>query len=174
MDPAALAPSMAHAQLEQNGWGTPLFVTEFGCDQTIPQGPAWMSAELDLQDQYLASSTAWEFSGLGSWGFHDFGGNERAPTTHVMARMFPRAVAGTLVKIERPRLGDMVVTYQGTSATHGLEHEVSLSTDYVTSPSITCDGKPAAFKQATGRATFTCPVSDEGMHTFEVVGTPAK
>jgi endoglycosylceramidase len=173
-DPAALAPSMAHAELERAGWGTPLFVTEFGCDQTIPQGPAWMSAELDLQDQYLASSTAWEFSGLGSWGFHDDGGNERPPTTHVMARMFPRAVAGTLLKIERPKLGDMVVTYQASTATSALEHEVSLSTEYVTSPRVLCDGAAVNFIQATGRATFTCPVHDQGMHTFEVVGTPAQ
>ena len=173
-DPSALAPSMASAEKERAGWGTPLIVTEFGCDQTLPQGPAWMSAELDLQDQYLASSTAWEFSGLGSWGFHDDAGNERPTTTHIMARMFPRAVAGTLLKIDRPKLGDMIVTYLAGSATNGLEHEVSLSTEYVTSPKILCDGAATAFTQATGRATFTCPLKDEGTHTFEVVGTPAQ
>ncbi len=172
-DPSALAPSMQHAELERAGWGTPLFVTEFGCDQTLAQGPAWMSAELDLQDRYLASSTAWELSGLGAWGFHDDAGNERPATTHVMARSFPRAVAGTLLSIERPRPGDMIVKYQATAATRGLPHEVSLSADYVTSPSILCDGAPVAFTPATGRATFTCPVADEGVHTFEVVGTPA-
>jgi len=173
-NPAELAPSMAHAELERAGWGTPLFITEFGCDQTTPQGPVWMSAELDLQDQYLASSTAWEFSGLGSWGFHDSNGNEYPKTTYVMSRTFPRAVAGTLLKIERPSAGDMVVTYQASPATNGLEHEVSLSTAYVTSPSITCDGQKVAFTQLTGRATFTCPVTDSAVHTFEVVGTPAQ
>lgn len=170
-DPASLSPSMAHAQLEQNGWGTPLFVTEFGCDQTLPQGPAWMSAELDLQDQYIVSSTAWEFSGLGNWGFHDLNGNERPATTRVMARMFPRAVAGTIVKIERPRVGDMIVTYQAGAATNGLPHEVSLSSAYVTGAAATCDGQPVTMTPATGRATFTCPLHDEGMHTFEVAGT---
>lgn len=172
-NPAELAPSMAHAELERAGWATPLFVTEFGCDQTTPQGPVWMSAELDLQDQYLASSTAWEFSGLGSWGFHDDSGNERPQTTYVMSRMFPRAVAGTLLKIDRPSAGDMVVTYQASPATNGLEHEVSLSTAFVTSPTITCDGQKVAFTQLTGRATFTCPVHDSATHTFEVSGTPA-
>ena len=34
----SLAPSMAHAELERAGWGTPLFVTEFGCDQTLAAG----------------------------------------------------------------------------------------------------------------------------------------
>ena len=173
-NPSALAPSMAHAQLEQAGWATPLFVTEFGCDQTTPQGPAWMSAELDLQDQYLVSSTAWEFSELGAWGFHDDDGNERPPTTRVMARMFPRAVAGTLRKIERPKLGDMVVTYQAGASTNGLPHEVSLSTEYVTSPRVLCDGVPVTFTSASGRATFACPLADEAVHTFEVVGTPAQ
>lgn len=173
-DPALLAPSMKAADAERAAWGTPLFVTEFGCDQTLAQGPEWMSAELDLQDRYLASSTAWEFSGLGSWGFHDANGNERPTTTHIMARAFPRAVAGTILSIERPRAGDMVVKYQAKKATNGLPHEVSLSAEYVTSPSITCDGKPVAVTMATGRATFTCPVSDEAVHAFEVVGTPVQ
>lgn len=179
-DPGALAPSMAHAERERAGWQTPMFVTEYGCDQTLPQGPAWMSAELDLQDRYLASSTAWEFSGLGNWGFHDERGAERPATTHVMARMFPRAVAGTLLAIERPRPGDMIVTYQADPSTNGLPSEVSISRDYVLSPSVTCDGKAArltravgADMQPTGWGTFTCPVSDGGVHAFEVVGTPA-
>jgi endoglycosylceramidase len=173
-DPSVLAPSMAHADLERAAWGTPMFVTEFGCDQTVPQGPPWISAQLDLQDQYLASSTVWEFSGLGAWGFHDANGHERPATTHLVARSYPRAVAGDLLKIERPKIGDMIVHYRPTAATQGLEHEVSLSADYVTSPSILCDGQPVPFTQAIGRATFTCPTQDQNEHTFEVVGTPAQ
>ncbi len=173
-DASILAPSMAAADQERAAWGTPMFVTEFGCDQTQPQGPVWMSDELDLQDQYLASSTAWEFSGLGAWGFHDDDGNERPTTTHVMARMFPRAVAGDLLQIERPAIGDMIVHYRPTPATAGLPHEVSLSADYVTSPTILCDGQPATFTSLTGRATFTCPAADSNVHTFEVRGTAAQ
>lgn len=173
-DPSILAPSMAHADLERAGWGTPMFVTEFGCDQTQPQGPVWMSDELDLQDQYLTSSTAWEFSGLGAWGFHDDSGNERPATTYVMARMFPRAVAGDLLQIERPSPGDMIVHYRPSAATAGLPHEVSLSTAFVTSPAITCDGQPVGFTQLTGRATFVCTATDSNEHVFEVVGTPAQ
>jgi endoglycosylceramidase len=172
-NPAELAPSMQHAALERAGWGTPMFVTEFGCDQTTPQGPVWMSAELDLQDQYLTSSTAWELSGLGAWGFHDSAGNEYPKTTYVMSRMFPRATAGTLLKIERPSPGAMVVTYQASPATNGLQHEVSLSSAFVTGPTITCDGKMVPYDQLIGRATFTCPVTDSAVHTFEVKGTPA-
>jgi hypothetical protein len=56
----------------------------------------------------------------------------------------------------------------------GLPHEVSLSTAYFTNPTIRCDGQAVAFTSLTGRATFTCPVSDTNEHTFEVVGTPAQ
>lgn len=173
-DPSLLAPSMAHADQERAGWSTPLFVTEFGCDQTTTQGPAWMSAELDLQDQYLASSTAWVLSEPGNWGLNDGSGNERPTTAKVVARTFPRAVAGTIVKIARPKAGDMVVTYTANAKTRGLPHEVSLSSAYVTNAKVLCDGAPVSFTQATGRATFVCPVSDDAQHTFEVVGTPAQ
>jgi hypothetical protein len=61
-----------------------------------------------------------------------------------------------------------------TPAMMGLEHEVSLSSDYITSPSILCDGQPVTFATSPGRATFTCPVQDQNEHTFEVVGTPAQ
>ena len=96
-DPSVLAPSMAAANREVIGWGTPLFVTEFGCDQSTPQGPVWISAELDLQDQYLASSTIWEFSDKGGWGFYANDGSEQPRTSTVVSRSFPRAVAGDLV-----------------------------------------------------------------------------
>ncbi len=174
MDPSVLAPSMQAADNERAAWGTPMFVTEFGCDQTLPQGPPWMSAELDLQDQYLASSTAWVFTETGSWGLRDANGKERPQTTHVMARTFPRAVAGDLLKIERPKLGDMIVHYRPNAATRGLEHEVSLSTEYVTAPKILCDGQAVDFTTGTGRATFNCPAQDDAEHTFEVVGTPVQ
>lgn len=52
-DPSVLEPSMSHADQEAQGWGTPLFVTEFGCDQAVDRGPRWLQAELDLQDRYL-------------------------------------------------------------------------------------------------------------------------
>jgi hypothetical protein len=68
----------------------------------------------------------------------------------------------------------MVVHYKPTAATAGLPHEVSLSSSYITSPTVKCDGNVVTFTQLTGRATFVCPVSDQNEHTFEVSGTPAQ
>jgi endoglycosylceramidase len=170
-DPSVLAPSMAAANGEATAWGTPLFVTEFGCDQRTPQGPGWISAELDLQDKYLASSTIWELSDEGGWGFYANDGSEQPRTSSVVSRTFPRAVAGDLVSIERPAPGHMLVHWRQTAETAGLPHEVSMSSDYATGYSVLCDGAPVAFDAAVGRATFTCP-DKAGDRTFEVVGIP--
>jgi endoglycosylceramidase len=171
MDPKVLAPSMAAASNEATAWGTPLFVTEFGCDQSTTRGPQWISDEMDLQDQYLASSTVWEFSGRGAWGFYANGSTEHPATTKVVSRTFPRAVAGDLVAIERPAPGHLVVHWKETPETKGLPNEVAMSADYATGYQVLCDGAPVAFTQDTGRATFTCPEA-AGDRTFEVVGTP--
>jgi hypothetical protein len=165
---------MQNAMNEAAAWGTPIFVTEFGCDQTLARGPLWLSAELDLQDRFVVSSTAWEFSGGGAWGFYDANGNEFAATAKVMSRTYPRAVAGDIVSIERPAPGDMIVHYTQTDRTRGLPHEVSMSNDYATSYQVSCDGMPVTFTAATGRATFTCPDVPNAPRdrTFEVKGTP--
>jgi endoglycosylceramidase len=170
-DPNVLAPSMSHAVLEAAGWATPMFVTEFGCDVSQERGSLWLQAELDLQDQYLASSTVWAWE-PGDWGFRVQGTQERPQVTHTVSRMYPRAVSGDLVAIQRKAPSDMVVQYNQTAATLGQENEVSVSADYVVGVSILCDGKPVPFAPATGRATFVCPGS-VGPHTFEVIGEEA-
>ena len=170
-NPAVLAPSMVAANDEAVAWGTPLFVTELGCSQATARGPKWLSAELDLQDKYLASSTIWEFSGRGDWGFYSDADNEHALTAKTVSRTYPRAVAGDLLAIERPAPGHMIVRWRATPQTKGLPHEVSMSNDYATSYAVLCDGAPVQFTASTGRATFTCP-DGTGDRTFEVVGTP--
>ena len=169
-DPTALAPSMESADQEARAWTTPLFVTEFGCDQSIARGPKWLAAELDLQDRFLTSSTAWIWEEKGSWGAVDATRKERDATTRVMARPYPRAVAGDLLSIERPDPSRLVVHYRATTATRGLAHEVSASSAYFVDFKTLCDGAEVPATRAPGRATFTCPATD-GEHTFEVQGT---
>jgi hypothetical protein len=171
MDPSVLAPSMTAANREATAWGTPMFVTEFGCDQSLTRGPLWIAAELDLQDRFLTASTAWELSQRGAWGFYAEGDEEHAATAKTISRTYPRAVAGDLLAIERPASGHMHVTWRETAATVGLPHEVSMSLDYATDYRVLCDGVAVAFTQATGRATFVCP-EKSGDRTFDVIGTP--
>ena len=171
-DPAKLAPSMSHANDEAIAWGTPLFVTEFGCNVAQPRGAKWFSAELDLQDKYLASSTAWAWE-PGDWGFPTSAGayTSRPSLAHVVGRPYPRAIAGDLLAIERPEPGHLLVRYRATPKTKGLAHEVSTSADAIVSWRVLCDGAPVITTNATGRASFTCPPVDAGEHTFELIGT---
>jgi endoglycosylceramidase len=164
-----LRPSMVSAVAEAAAWGTPLFISEYGCDQTTTLGPQWMSHELDLQDEMLASSTAWAWE-PGAWGIRDLDASQsityKPQTIAVVSRPYPRAVAGDLVAITRPSHDQMIVRYENAIA---APHEVSASADWFPNGyTITCDGAPAQdVVKSIGRATFTCPTS-AGDHTFEV------
>ncbi len=168
-----LDPSMTNAVAEAAGWQAPLFVTEFGCDQSQSLGPDWLSHELDLQDQTLTSSTAWAWE-PGSWGIRYWDASNKLQywpdTVSVMSRPYPRAVAGDIISIERPTPQQMIVHYRAYDSVATLPHEVSASSDYFSSFAITCDGIPIGnVTRSLGRATFTCPYS-LGEHTFEIAG----
>jgi len=169
-----LRPSMVAAVAEAAAWGTPLFISEYGCDQTTALGPQWMSHELDLQDEMLASSTAWAWE-PGGWGIRDLDASQtidyKPQTIAVVSRPYPRAVAGDLLAIERPSHDAMIVHYRTYDAVATLSHEVSASADWFPNGyAITCDGAPALnVVKSIGRATFACPYTP-GDHTFEVRG----
>ena len=169
-----LRPSMTSAVAEAAAWGTPLFISEYGCDQTTALGPQWISHELDLQDEMLASSTAWAWE-PGAWGIRDLDATNaivyKPQTIAVVSRPYPRAVAGDLLSIERPSHDRMIVHYRTYDAVATLAHEVSASADWFTNGyAITCGGAPAQnVAKAIGRATFTCPYTP-GEHTFELQG----
>lgn len=174
-DPSLLTPSMTSAVAEAASWQTPLFITEFGCDQSTQAGADWMRDELDLQDQMLASSTAWAWE-PGSWGIRHYDASNDVvywpSTIAVVSRPYPRAVAGDLVSIERPSPDRLIVHYRENASVASQVHEVSASPDYFSSYTILCDGSPAEnVTPALGRAAFTCPSNAMGDHTFEVDGT---
>jgi hypothetical protein len=171
-DPEVLAPSMLGAEDEAAAWGTPLFITELGCDQSRARGPKWLEAELDLQDRVLASSTIWTWTEDGSWGLADDAGGVRWPNTvPVVARPFPRAVAGELIAIERPGAGHLRVRYRPGA---GEEHEVSASLAAGSDYRFSCDGAEVEARRTGGRVVFSCPPSDASERSFEVRYTPAK
>lgn len=172
-DLSLLDPSMTKAQSEANAWGTPMFVTEYGCDQSQPIGAQWIAHELDLQDAAIASSTAWAWE-PGAWGIRHYDASNAIvywpDTIAAVSRPYPRAVAGDIESIERPSPERMIVHYRAYDAVSTLAHEVSASSDAFADYTFFCDGNPAQnVTRATGRATFTCPYS-AGDHTFEVRG----
>ncbi len=170
-DPKVLEPSMTLADAEAKAWKTPLFVTEFGCDQSIPRGPKWLAAELDLQDRFLASSTAWIWEEKGTWAAVDANRQERPATVRVLARPYPRAIAGDLVAIERPDANGLRVRYRATAASAALENELSVADDLFVDYTVTCDGAAVTPKKSPGRAAFACP-GGAGEHVLVLSGTP--
>ena len=171
-DPTVLAPSMAAAAQEATAWNTPLFVGEFGIDQTLERGHRWLEAELDLQDQYLASSTIWVWRETGDWGLLDADGNVREATAVTVSRPFPRAVAGDLLAIERPAPGTLRVRYRATAESGAQPNVVSAADVHFSDFEIRCDGQVVPLTRLIGRAEFRCP-GNAGEHTFELSGTPA-
>jgi endoglycosylceramidase len=170
-DPKLLEPSMSLADGEAKAWKTPLFVTEFGCDQSIARGPKWLAAELDLQDRFLASSTAWVWEEKGTWGAVDADRKERIETLRVLARPYPRAVAGDLLAIERPDPNGLRVRYRASATTAALENELAIPDDFFADYTLTCDGAPVTKTKSAGRATFLCP-GGPGEHVIVMSGTP--
>jgi endoglycosylceramidase len=165
--------SVTNAIAEAAAWGTPMFITELGCDQSQPSGAEWISHELDLQDQAIASSTAWAWE-PGAWGIRHYDDQNQIvywpDTIAAVSRPYPRAVAGDIESITRPTPSELVVKYRAYDAVRNLAHEVSASSDAFAEYTFFCDGNPAQnVSLAIGRATFTCPYSP-GDHTFEVDG----
>jgi endoglycosylceramidase len=170
-NPASLEASMVHAEAEAAAWNTPMFVTEYGCDQSVDRGPKWIDAELDLQDRFLASSTMWVFREAGTWSLSSNDRVEREATARALARPYPRAVAGELLAIERPSPTSMKLRYRATPKTAGLAHVIAVSPEAFASYTLSCDGVQAQGVDYAGWAEVTCPSSGEGEHVLELVGT---
>jgi hypothetical protein len=163
---------MEAAAVEAGAWATPLFVTEFGIDQTLERGPRYLEAELDLQDRFLASSTIWVWRETGYWGLLTGDGQERTATVRTVSRPNPRAVAGDLLAIERPAPGSLRVHYRSTDRARSQPHEVSASADNITGCAASCDGTSVPIVRLTGRAQVTCPDAAAGTeHVLALVCT---
>lgn len=100
-----LRPSNESAREEADSWRAPLFVGELGWGPGDKRFADYVGWQLDLQDQYMASSTFWlwkeqdEGSGGGGWGLFDRdpttgAWTERASTRRVFARVVPEAIGG--------------------------------------------------------------------------------
>ena len=103
-DRSALTASMQNAANEAAAWGTALFVGEYGIDPTPPLANEWITASLDLQDQFRAHSTfwLWEEISSGHWGLFDGEssepGGERIGRTTALSRPYASAVPGRVLE----------------------------------------------------------------------------
>lgn len=103
-DTTALRASMQAAANEAAAWGTPLFVGEYGIDPTHPLANDWITASLDLQDEFRAHSTfwLWEEISSGHWGLFEGESSdpagERPERIRALSRPYARAVPGRVVE----------------------------------------------------------------------------
>jgi endoglycosylceramidase len=162
-DPAELAPSMQHADDEATQWGTPLLVGEWGIDPTAVNTNKWITDELNLQDQYRASSTfwLWEEVSSGHWGLYDGESSdptgERIARTTALSRPYARAVPGTVLEHTFDDAANTLrLRYQPQG--HGkLELFIPLRR-YPTSYTLLCNGQPIKAKRdpVRGIVKFGC------------------
>jgi len=96
-----LRPSNQSARDEAESWGAPLFIGEFGWGPNSARFADYIGWQLDLQDEYMASSTYWLWKERPStaWGFYDYDDKtdtwiERPAVRKVFARVAPRAIGG--------------------------------------------------------------------------------
>lgn len=95
-----LRPSIDNARAEAIAWQTPLFIGEFGIGPTATNATLYIRYQLDLQDEYLASSTfwLWKEESQGLWGLFDrtmTGWAERPLMIEAVSRPYAERIAGT-------------------------------------------------------------------------------
>ncbi len=160
--------------------GTPMFVTEFGCDQTQTRRARRLDerGELDLQDQYMVSSTAWEFSQASGRG----ASATRTATSTRRRRTPCRGCSrerwrATSLQIERPSsAGDMIVSTTAPRppppGCRTRSRSRRRSSPARSSPADVASRRTVT--PLTGRATFVCPVPRTRTSTSSrSPGTPA-
>ena len=102
-----LAPSVASARVEADGYQAPLVITEFGYGPTDPEFPNYARWEGELQDAQKASAFFWlwkDHSSPGSWGLFEVDpatdlATERTAAIEAFSRVRLEAAAGALVSV---------------------------------------------------------------------------
>lgn len=106
-DPTTAGEMRTWEQERQNDsarFGHPVVVGEVGLPWTAGGNPiGYLSQFFDVADRLLASWFYWSYD-PGSWGPVHTPGGEETPLVHALIRPYPRAVAGTLLRVafDRP------------------------------------------------------------------------
>jgi hypothetical protein len=165
-----LSASIAGARSEADGWGTPLFVTEYGLGSQTPMGPQWITAALDDFEANFANTTYWLWRdpSVGGWGLFDPQPDgtfqPRPMLVDALSRPYAMAIGGDPVAAHFDGSA-LTVTFEGRGGVPA-RHDVFWNRG---APSITCDGKRlAAVAQSNGIYTVDC--GGAGRHVLRVAG----
>jgi hypothetical protein len=165
-----IADSISNMQAEESGTRAALMVTEFGNNPADPVGAAWLTAALRLLDQYAVSASFWVYEEWPStcgnpscWGLYDEAPIAGAPTfmrtlrpeaVTVLARAFPRAIAGHLDSFTYDATTrQLTVRMHGASGTHILAAPMRVYPNGVT---VSCDGHSVAATRNGSQVSVAC------------------
>jgi endoglycosylceramidase len=176
-----LRPSHANAAREARAWGVPMLVTEWGYDPNGIRMEDYVTAQLELQDEYGESAALWLWKerSQNSWGLFSYDTTsgrwtEREGLRRAMARVYPEAISGwpKTWSYER-RAARFELVFEGSaqvSAPNVLY--IPSPDDYVANFTVSCDGRVVQPSRdpMTGRVEVAC--SGPGEH--RVVVQPAR
>ena len=175
-DRTALTSSMQRAATEAAAWGSALFVGEYGIDPTHPLANEWITASLDLQDQFRAHSTfwLWEEISSGHWGLFEGESSDpagqRPERQRALSRPYARVVPGRVLEhTVDPTTNRLHVLWEATTRAPAEIYVPPLR--FPNGAVVTCDGSElkAQPDETTHVAKVRC--GRTGRHIVEV--TPA-
>ncbi len=152
--------SVDNASAEAASWHTPLFIGEYGLGPQSASFAQWMNAELDLQDEYFASSAfwVWKEDSQASWGLFDHDAmtgawTERAAAVDVISRPHAQRIAGTPTKLAWDRAANtFTIAYDHAVDAPNL---VYVPSRLVVS-AVTCDGAAVTPPASGGWLSIAC------------------
>ena len=173
-DDARIEASVAGMLDEASGNAAPVVITEFGNDPADPTGAAWLAAAFAALDRHLLSASFWVYEEWPStcgrascWGFYDeapvagsvpvrFTRSLRADAVTLVARPFPRAIAGELDGFGYdPSTRTLHVELHAARA-GGVHVLAAPRLVYDAGVVVTCDGRAVPATRVGGRVEVAC------------------
>ncbi len=175
-DRTALTSSMQHAATEAAAWGSALFVGEYGIDPTHPLANEWITASLDLQDQFRAHSTfwLWEEISSGHWGLFEGESSDpagqRPDRQRALSRPYARVVPGRVLEhTVDPTTSRLHVLWEATA--RGAAEIYVPPLRFPNGVVVTCDGSVVNARPDEKTHVVKMRCGRMGRHIVEV--TPA-
>jgi endoglycosylceramidase len=172
-DRTLITSSMQRAATEASAWGSALFVGEYGIDPTHPLANEWITASLDLQDQFRAHSTfwLWEEISSGHWGLFEGESSDpagdRPARIRALSRPYASVVPGRVIEhTVDPTTSGLHVLFEATARGPAEIYVPPLR--FPNGAAVTCDGTvvKARVDETTHVTKVRC--GRAGRHIIEV------